>query len=138
MVSTSRKICCNFTGLFYFQVGCFQVDSLKVVDKDVNLNRHETLVENEIKVYVMFTQPLSREEVISRGETLCLVKGFQSYCIYEREKELSENASEFYLWIIEAFFQKYFEDEVLQDILYTDQFKDCELAVHQDVVQFVL
>lgn len=112
--------------------------SVQVAESDIKANRHEELVEDDIKVYAMFKQLLSREEVISKGETLRLVKGFKSYCIYELGEEFSENTDKYYSWIIEAFFQSFFKDSLLQEIVEAGQFKDCELSVHHDLVQFTM
>ena len=113
------------------------MNNTKTADEELDRNRHETLVEDEIKVYIMTTQPLSKDEITNKAETLCLVRGFQSYCIYELDRSaFPEDESEFYSWIIEVYVQSFFKDSVLEEIHASGQFKDCEFVVHQDVVKF--
>ena len=113
------------------------MNNTKTADEELDRNRHETLVEDEIKVYIMTTQPLSKDEITNKAETLCLVRGFQSYCTYELDRSaFPEDESEFYSWIIEVYVQSFFKDSVLEEIHASGQFKDCEFVVHQDVVKF--
>lgn len=111
--------------------------SCKRADKNIDADRHETIVEDEIKTYIMTTQSLSLEEIMSKAENLCLLKGFQSYCIYELDRTaFPDDESEFYSWIIEVYVQAFFKDSVVDDIHTSGQFKDWELTVHEDVVKF--
>ena len=109
----------------------------KTADEGLDPNRHETLVEDEIKVYMMTKQPLSNDEITTKAETLCLVKGFQSFCIYELDHSaFPEDESGFYSWIIEVYVQSFFKDSILKEIHTSGHFSDWDLVVHQDVVKF--
>lgn len=115
------------------------MNSTKRADEQLDPNRHETLIEDEIKVYMMTTHLLSSDEITRKAETLCLVRGFQSYCIYELDHSaFPEEDDGFYSWIVEVYVQSFFKDTVLQEIHSSGQFKDCELVLHQDVVKFVI
>ena len=85
----------------------------------------------------MTNQPLSKDEAATKADTLCLVRGFQSYCIYELDHSaFPEDESGFYNWIIEVYVQSFFKDSVLKELHDSGHFKDWELIVHQDVVRF--
>lgn len=111
----------------------------KVADEELDPNRHEVFVEDEIKVYIMTKQPLPKEEITTKSESLCLVKGFQSYCIYELDHSaFPEDKSLFYSCIIELYIQSFFKDSVVEEIRASGHFNDWELTIHQDAVRFTM
>ena len=113
------------------------MNDTRTADEEIDRNRHETCVDNESKAYAMTTQPLTKEEIATKAETLRLVTGFQSYCIYELDHSVFPvEESGFYTWIFEVYVQSFFKDSILEEIHATGQFKDWELVVHQDAVKF--
>jgi hypothetical protein len=125
--------------MFCSQVGCFRVNRTNTADEELDPRRHESIVEEEIKVYIMTNQPLSEDEVALKAETLCLVRGFQSYCVYELDHSaFPEDESGFYNWIVEVYVQSFFKDSILEELYESGHFKDWELVVHQDAVKFSL
>ena len=118
-------------------MGCFRVSDIKSADEEPNRNRHDTCVDDEIKVYIMTTQPLTKEEIATKAEALCLVTGFESYCIYELDHSVFPAVeSGFCTWIVEVYVQSFFKDSILEEIHATGHFKDWELVIHQDIVKF--
>ncbi|XP_046846914.1 uncharacterized protein LOC124440562 [Xenia sp. Carnegie-2017] len=129
----------EMTCLLKFKVGCFRVRSTKTASGEMAENRHEGLVEDEIKVLMMRKQPLPKKELLTTAENLSSLKGFQSYCIYELENgAFSEIENDFCSCIIEVFIQKYFKDVIMEDIDAGGKFTGWKLAVHEDVVKFTI